>query len=203
MARREQLDKVQDALHQGDVNAAIAELEHHLAAQPDDVDARLRLAQLFMKRGKPDDAWDWLVSAASGFIAKGFLDKAIAILHRAFELDPSRPEPALLAAGLQVKRNHAGDARKTLASARAHYHRASDRQKALLVAQKRVELVPDVDAWLDVARLFVAAGNTRQAVLILDEQSARTEVKRERRRYARARVWLHPTPRSLWRWLRS
>ena len=201
--KREQLNKVQDALDGGKLKDAIKELEKHIELHPDDVDARLRLANLFVKKGKSEEAWEWLVNAASGFAKRGFLDKAIALLHRAYELDPDKPETVMVAAEYQVKRGHAGDARKSLKVARGRYKRKRDLERAMLVAQKRAQLVPDVDAWLDVATLFVRTGDANRAVLILDEQTARTDVKKDRRRYLRARLWLNPTPRSLWRWLRG
>jgi tetratricopeptide (TPR) repeat protein len=202
--RREQLDKVQKAIGKGDVGNAVRALEEHLEKHPDDVDARMRLGQLLLRKGKLDEAWEWFVSAASGFAQKGFFDKAIALLHRAFELDPARPEPALMAAELQVKRGHAGDAKKTLVTARQRYRSSSkaDRENALKVAEKRALLVPDVDAWIDVARLLVKLGRRAQSVAILDERAAHAEGK-ERKAYLKTRLLLNATPRSLWRFLRG
>lgn len=200
--RREQLDKVQKAIGKGDVGNAVRALEEHLEKHPDDVDARMRLGQLLLRKGKLDEAWEWFVSAASGFAQKGFFDKAIALLHRAFELNPARPEPALMAAELQVKRGHAGDAKKTLVTARQHYRSRADRESALKVAEKRVLLVPDVDAWIDVARLLVKLGRRAQSIAILDERAAHAEGK-ERKAYLKTRLLLHATPRSLWRFLRG
>lgn len=199
---RVELEKARDALVAGKVPRAVRALQEHLAAHPDDVDARMRLAQLLEQEGRTREAHEWLVSAASGFVARGFLDKAIALLHRAFDLDDTRPEPALLAAELQVKRGHAGDAKKTLAKARSRYRARRHRAHALLVAQKRALLVPDVDAWLDVARLLVQLGRGAQGIAVLDERAAHATGS-ERKRYLRARLLLHPTPRSLWRWLRG
>jgi tetratricopeptide (TPR) repeat protein len=200
--RREQLDKVQKAIGKGDVGNAVRALEEHLAKHPDDVDARMRLGQLLLRKGKLDEAWEWFVSAASGFAQKGFFDKAIALLHRAFELNPARPEPALMAAELEVKRGHAGDAKKTLVTARQRYTSRADRESALKVAEKRVMLVPDVDAWIDVARLLVKLGRRAQSIAILDERAAHAEGK-ERKAYLKTRLFLNATPRSLWRFLRG
>jgi tetratricopeptide (TPR) repeat protein len=200
--RREQLDKVQKAIGKGDVGNAVRALEEHLEKHPEDVDARMRLGQLLLRKGKHEEAWEWFVSAASGFAQKGFFDKAIALLHRAFELIPARPEPALMAAELQVKRGHAGDAKKTLVTARERYTSRADRENALKVAEKRVMLVPDVDAWIDVARLLMKLGRRTQSVAILDERAAHAEGK-ERKRYLKTRLLLHATPRSLWRFLRG
>ena len=44
--RREQLEKVQDAIGKGDVGNAVRALEEHLEKHPEDVDARMRLGQL-------------------------------------------------------------------------------------------------------------------------------------------------------------
>ena len=39
----------------------------HIEQNPDDVEGRMRLAQLYVKRGDTEHAWEWLVNAASGF----------------------------------------------------------------------------------------------------------------------------------------
>lgn len=186
----------------GDVGGAVRALQEHLERHPDDVEARVRLGQLLLRKGRRAEAWEWLVSAASGFAMKGFFDKAIALLHRAFELDPARPEPAIMAAELELKRGHAGDAKRTLLTARNRYRSRSDRASALLVAEKRAILVPDVDAWIDVAKLLVKVGRPAQSAAVLDER-ARVAQGAERKRYLTTRLVLHATPRSLWRWLRG
>jgi CRP-like cAMP-binding protein len=67
---------------------AIAQLQSRLTANPNDLHANLKLAEVYVQAGKPQLALDRFLFVAESYTDDGFYDKAIALLTKVVRLAP-------------------------------------------------------------------------------------------------------------------
>jgi tetratricopeptide (TPR) repeat protein len=67
---------------------AIAQLQGRLTANPNDLHANLKLAEVYVEAGKPQMALDRFLFVAESYTDDGFYDKAIALLTKVARLAP-------------------------------------------------------------------------------------------------------------------
>ena len=87
-ARAQYLLVAEDFLKSGQLDQAVRIFEKTLEMDPDNVAMRSKLAEVYIRLGKKDEAWKILSAAAESLRAKGQLAAADEILQRMLKLDP-------------------------------------------------------------------------------------------------------------------
>ncbi len=96
---------VDTLIAQGDLTGAEARLRRRLRANGSDIYARVKLAEVLMKRKRQRDAVDEYLLAADSFARDGFFDKATALLRKISKLAPSNEQIKLKLEALQYAKN--------------------------------------------------------------------------------------------------
>jgi len=87
-ARAQYLLVAEDFLKTGQLDQAVRIFEKTLEMDPDNVAMRTKLAEVYIRLGKKDEAWQLLSAAAESLRGKGQLAAADEILQRMLKLDP-------------------------------------------------------------------------------------------------------------------
>jgi tetratricopeptide (TPR) repeat protein len=87
-ARAQYLQVAEDFLKNGQLDQAVRIFEKTLEMDPDNVAMRTKLAEVYVRLGKKEEAWKILTSAAETLRAKGQLAAADEILQRMLKLEP-------------------------------------------------------------------------------------------------------------------
>jgi tetratricopeptide (TPR) repeat protein len=87
-ARAQYLQVAEDFLKSGQLDQAVRIFEKTLEMDPDNVAMRTKLAEVYVRLGKKDQAWQLLSAAAESLRGKGQLAAADEILQRMLKLDP-------------------------------------------------------------------------------------------------------------------
>jgi tetratricopeptide (TPR) repeat protein len=87
-ARAQYLLVAEDFLKTGQIDQAARIFEKTLEMDPDNVAMRTKLAEVYIRLGKKDEAWQLLSAAAESLRGKGQLAAADEILQRMLKLDP-------------------------------------------------------------------------------------------------------------------
>jgi tetratricopeptide (TPR) repeat protein len=87
-ARAQYLLVAEDFLKSGQLDQAVRIFEKTLEMDPDNVAMRTKLAEVYIRLRKKDDAWKILSAAAESLRSKGQLAAADEILQRMLKLDP-------------------------------------------------------------------------------------------------------------------
>ena len=87
-ARSQYLLVAEDFLKTGQIDQAARIFEKTLEMDPDNVAMRSKLAEVYIRLGKKDEAWQLLSTAAESLRGKGQLAAADEILQRMLKLDP-------------------------------------------------------------------------------------------------------------------
>jgi pilus assembly protein FimV len=88
-ARAQYLQVAEDFLKSDQLDQAVRIFEKTLEMDPENVAMRSKLAEVYIRLGKKDDAWKLLSAAAESLRAKGQLAAADEIVQRMLKLDPS------------------------------------------------------------------------------------------------------------------
>jgi tetratricopeptide (TPR) repeat protein len=87
-ARAQYLQVAEDFMKGGDLDQAIRLFQKVLEMDPENVPMRIKLAEVYIRRGKKKEAWEIFSSAAEALRARGSLAAAEDILQRMLSLDP-------------------------------------------------------------------------------------------------------------------
>ena len=87
-ARAQYLLVAEDFLKTGQLDQAVRIFEKTLEMDPDNTAMRTKLAEVYIRLGKKDEAWQLLSAAAESLRGKGQLAAADEILQRMLKLDP-------------------------------------------------------------------------------------------------------------------
>lgn len=198
--RHEVLERAGAARAAGKRDKAIAIYGDWLVQHPDDHEVHAKVAPL---HDRPEIAWGHYSVAAEGYVAKGFVDRAVAVLKQAVQAAPHLVAAWLRIAELHVVQQRVGEAVQTLRVARAHHVRRKHRAAAarILAAWHALDAA-DTDVVVDLARVRRRLGDVDGALAVLAAHLARVD-GRARRRVRWAMFAARPTPRALWRWLRN
>jgi pilus assembly protein FimV len=88
-ARAQYLLVAEDFLKSGQLDQAVRIFEKTLEMDPDNVAMRTKLAEVYIRLGKKEDAWKILSAAAESLRGKGQLAAADEILQRMLKLEPN------------------------------------------------------------------------------------------------------------------
>ena len=87
-ARAQYLQVAEDFLKSGQLDQAVRIFQKTLEMDPDNVPMRTKLAEVYIRLGKKDEAWKILTAAAESLRSKGQLAAADEILQRMLKLEP-------------------------------------------------------------------------------------------------------------------
>ncbi|HEX6505989.1 MAG TPA: tetratricopeptide repeat protein, partial [Terriglobales bacterium] len=132
-ARQQYLQVAEEFLRTGELEQAVRIFQKTLEMDPENVAMKVRLAEVYVRLGKKNEAWQIFSAAAEQLRARGQLAPAEDILQRMLTLDPKNPQ-ALLMRGRNAL--EAGD------SAAAAHH---------------LEKIKDIDSQPDALKLLFQA----------------------------------------------
>src|SRR5271155_2359429 len=114
-ARAQYLQVAEEFLKSGELENAVRIFQKILEMDPENVTMRIRLAEVYVRLGKKNEAWQIFSAAAETLRAKGSLPAAEEVLQRMLTLDPGNGY-ALLMQGRNLL--EAGDAEAAIESLR-------------------------------------------------------------------------------------
>jgi tetratricopeptide (TPR) repeat protein len=112
-ARAQYLQVAEEFLKSGELDNAVRIFQKILEMDPENTNMRVRLAEVYVRLGKKNDAWQIFSAAAETLRAKGNLNGAEEVLQRMLTLDPGNGY-ALLMQGRNLLQ--AGDAEAAIES---------------------------------------------------------------------------------------
>src|SRR5438552_1179163 len=141
-ARAQYLQVAEDFLKSGQLDQAVRIFQKTLEMDPDNVPMRTKLAEVYIRMGKKDEAWKILTSAAESLRSKGQLAAADEILQRMLKLEPGNSYALVL---LEKAAVEAGDFKAAIESLGkvADLDSNTDALKALFHAYLRSKRYPD------------------------------------------------------------
>src|SRR5207253_5056723 len=141
-ARAQYLQVAEDFLKSGQLDQAVRIFQNTLEMDPDNVPMRTKLAEVYIRMGKKDEAWKILTAAAESLRSKGQLAAADEILQRMLKLEPGNSYALVLRGKAAVE---AGDFKAAIESLGkvADLDSNTDALKALFHAYLRSKRYPD------------------------------------------------------------
>src|SRR5438270_1931287 len=95
-ARQQYLQVAEEFLRSGELEQAVRIFQKTLEMDPENVAMKVRLAEVYIRLGKKNEAWQIFSSAADQLRARGQLAPAEDILQRMLTLDPKNSQALLL-----------------------------------------------------------------------------------------------------------
>jgi pilus assembly protein FimV len=132
-ARQQYLQVAEEFLRNGQLEQAVRIFQKTLEMDPENVAMKVRLAEVYVRLGKKNEAWQIFSSAAEQLRSRGQLAPAEDILQRMLTLDPNNAQALLLRGRNALE--------------------AGDNAGAVAYLQK----VPDLDTKLDAQKLLFQA----------------------------------------------
>lgn len=201
--RRDLLAKAQKASGKNR-KKAIALYREALALDERDPETHLRLAHLLAKNKEPGPAYASYRSAADGFVAKGFLDKAIAAYKNATEATPDFEEAWERLSELNLERERPAEAVTALEMGRKRYKRAYDRPRAIRLLYRLRHLQPErISVAADLVKTLNKEKRKDEAQAIVTELVETRPTGKGRRKVRWMQLSLGFSPRVLWWWIRG
>lgn len=170
----------------GRFRKAIREYEKILSVDRGDIDVHMKIAPLYIRAGRKEQAKNSLHLVISWYEKRGFVEKAIAMLRLTLTVDRRNLRAYLHLAALYLGKNHAGDARNVLNAARKAFRGKMYRKEALSVEKEILRIAPDdFPTQVSLVRLLGKTGK-RQEMLDrlqrMEEQWARKGHKKNWRK---------------------
>lgn len=95
-ARAQYLQVADEFLKAGELEQAVRIFQKTLEMDPDNTPMRMKLAEVYLRLNKKDEAWQIYAAAAENLRSKGALDKAEEILNKMVKLNPGNSYALLL-----------------------------------------------------------------------------------------------------------
>jgi tetratricopeptide (TPR) repeat protein len=185
-ARAQYLQVAEEFLKAGELENAVRIFQKILEMDPENVNMRVRLAEVYIRLGKKNDAWQIFSAAAESLRSKGSLGAAEEVLQRMLTLDPGNSY-ALLMQGRNLVES--GDAEGAIASLQkigdldSNPEGMRDLLKAYLqvgrlsdagtIANKLLTVHNDLPAISSFADALIQAGQFENALQVYDQHSDR------------------------------
>ena len=185
-ARAQYLQVADEFLKSGELDNAVRIFQKILEMDPENTNMRVRLAEVYVRLGKKNDAWQIFSAAAETLRAKGSLSGAEEVLRRMLTLDPGNGY-ALLMQGRNLL--EAGDAEAAIESLRkvpdldSNPDGLRDLLKAYLkngrlsdagtLASKLLTVHNDLTAISTFADALMQAGQYENALQVYDQHADR------------------------------
>ena len=185
-ARAQYLQVAEEFLRAGELEQSVRIFQKILEMDPDNVQMRVRLAEVYIRLGKKEDAWQIFSAAADTLRNRGSLQAAEEILQRMLALDPANPQALMLrgrnaleggdaAAAIQYFEKINGidahpDGMRDLFKAYLQTGRISDAGK---LATKLLAGQNDVEAMFAYLDALVQGGYYDDALTVIEQNSDR------------------------------
>ena len=185
-ARAQYLQVAEEFLKAGELENAVRIFQKILEMDPENVNMRVRLAEVYIRLGKKNEAWQIFSAAAESLRAKGSLPGAEEVLQRMLTIDPGNTY-ALLMQG--KNRLESGDAEAAIASFQkvgdidSNPEGLRDLLKAYLqtgrlsdagtLANKLLTVHNDLPAIANFADALMKAGQYENALQVYDQHAER------------------------------
>jgi len=127
----------------GRFRKAIREYEKILSVDRGDIDVHMKVAPLYIRAGRKEQAKSSLRQVISWYEKRGFNEKAIAMLKLTLTVDRRDLGAYLHLAALYIGKDHAADARNVLDAARKAFRGKRYRKEALAGEREILNLAPD------------------------------------------------------------
>jgi len=174
--KRKILQSAQKHMQKGALDKALKDYATLLKADPNDINIRLKVGDIHLKRGKTDEAVSSYLKVAQQFMKDGFDSKAIALYKQVTRIDPKRYDVYLPLSELYQRLGLNSDALKALQTAADAYYRDGDKDQALDLLRKMANFDPSNTAnRLRVAELLRQGGREAEALAEYDEVAEELE----------------------------
>jgi pilus assembly protein FimV len=165
-----------------DLNGAVKVFQKMVEIDPDNVSLQTKLADLYVKMGKKEEARDIFLKAAQGLYDRGSVEQADQALDRMLSLDPSNVEALLMRGKIALDAGDGASAARYFEKVpdidsradglrsllRAHIL-AGNAEAAEGIARKLATVHNDLSGIRSYADLLLAAGNSEAALNVYDE----------------------------------
>ncbi len=181
-ARAQYLLVAEDFLKSGQLDQAVRIFQKTLEMDPDNVPMRTKLAEVYVRLGKKDEAWKILTAAAESLRSKGQLAAADEILQRMLKLEPGNSYALVLRGKAAVE---AGDFKAAIEclgkvpdldtnpdGLRALFHaylRSKRYPEALTLAGKLANVHDDISAVTEYTGALMEAQQYRDVLPVFEE----------------------------------
>ena len=185
-ARAQYLQVAEEFLKSGELENAVRIFQKILEMDPENVNMRVRLAEVYVRLGKKNEAWQIFVAAAESLRTRGSLSGAEEVLQRMLTIDPGNSYALLMQARILLG---SGDAAAAIAALEkvADLDSNPDGMRDLLkaylqtgrlseagtLANKLLSVHNDVDAISSFADALMQAGQYETALQVYNQHSDR------------------------------
>jgi len=185
-ARAQYLQVAEEFLKNGELENAVRIFQKILEMDPENSNMRIRLAEVYIRLGKKNDAWQIFTAAAETLRSKGSLNEADEVLQRMLKLDPNNTY-ALLMQGRNLLES--GDAAAAVATLQKiadldsnpdglrdllkAYLQAGQLSEAGTIANKLLTVHNDLPAIASFADALMQAGQYENALQVFDQHAER------------------------------
>lgn len=137
------LEDIQKYIQKGQIDKAIEEYERILRIDPKDFKLRQKLGDLYLRKGKKNEAINQYLSVADTYIKDGFYFKAIAIYRQIIRTDPNKLDIYEKLADLYKKLGLTGDALTQLKTLAEIQEKQKNLPEAINTWEKIISYDPD------------------------------------------------------------
>ncbi|MBI1922495.1 MAG: tetratricopeptide repeat protein [Geobacter sp.] len=149
----------QKFLLKGQVDKAIKDYEEVVAFDPADIRNRQKLAELYVKAGRKEDAVKEYEKIGKSYDDKGFFLKAIAVYKQIQKLDPTNLDIYLVLGDLNHKQGLIGNALAEYKILVDYYEKKNQLNEAIKVIEKMLAVDPEnLNILLKLAETFFGRG---------------------------------------------
>jgi len=195
------LATAEKARARGSIRKALKWYRKVLDAEPGNAQVRTRIAPLLARLGRWVESRAAFEMAADGFLAQGFVPKAIAVWTLAAHTFPEQVEYWERIANQQVMCGRKADAVRALLDGRARLRKRRQRPMAVLLLRQALELEPGrVEVTLDLADLLRRDGIKDEAKRLLSTALLRVGRGKMRRKVRFAQLRVEPSFRGVLAW---
>jgi tetratricopeptide (TPR) repeat protein len=148
-ARAQYLQVADEFLRAGELEQAVRIFQKILEMDPENVPMRVRLAEVYIRLGKKNDAWEIFSAAAESLRARGSLAAAEDILQRMLALDPGNSYVLLMRARTALE--------------------SDDAKSAIQYFEKVADLDSHPDGMRDLLKAYLSVGKLNAAAPLADK----------------------------------
>ena len=185
-ARAQYLQVAEEFLKANELENAVRIFQKVLEMDPENSAMRIRLAEVYVRLNKKNEAWQIFTAAAESLRAKGSLNEADEVLQRMLKLDPNNTYALLMQGKNLIESGDAAaaitalkkvpdvdsnaDALRDLLKA---YFQTGQLSEAGAVASKLLNVHNDLNAIASFADALMQAGQYENALLVFDQHADR------------------------------
>ncbi|MCP5058315.1 MAG: tetratricopeptide repeat protein [bacterium] len=171
--KRKILQSAQKHLQKGALEKALKDYQTLLKADPRDANLRLKIGDIELKRGRPDEAVAAYLKVAEAFMKDGFDAKAVALYKQITKIDDKRADVLVPLADLYQRMGLQSDAMAALQTAADAHYRDGNKDDALDLLRRMAALDPsNTNSRLKVADLLRQEERNEEAISEYEEVAA-------------------------------